>query len=475
MAGVLRTRSTQPVQRAPRLARRRRKRPALAADAQIYAQMLQAGPSRASLPALQRACGNQAACRLIQAQIEEEKPRRKSPAPWNIPKQPPPRQSELLRLINSGVTARSVPGLEQDDHLAEARKNGMAEVLAWEERVSGRLLRTSEHSSAFYKWLSRRIDKFPGHIALGENQYWAIDPKRGRIWLCTLHVVPAEEEGQEERRRERETARTAGVPEAARPGAAPPGALAGIAGTTAAAISAVSLLPRYIDWLSYGGKHKNPQLMVPATWYLKNIDQNKWNLITFLGISNFSRLMGQRAYQMALSSKMFGDLARTMGKATGQKMAALAGYELEIIETLRNNLQQSGMPPVQIRMTLETVQLAALLHKIPKLNEAIDTSNPQAVMAESYSLIESLTALLSLQFTGLSELMKSGEDDSGFYAACSKSALQRLYFMKRLLANPTALQHFLVEMNIKDQAVFEALHRILATITGTSSPILIRK
>ena len=96
-------------------------------------------------------------------------------------------------------------------------------------------------------------------------------------------------------------------------------------------------------------------------------------------------------------------------------------------------------------------------------------------MAESYSLIESLTALLSLQFTGLSELMKSGEDDSGFYAACSKSALQRLYFMKRLLANPTALQHFLVEMNIKDQAVFEALHRILATITGTSSPILIRK
>lgn len=474
MAGVLRARATQPVQRTSRLAKRRRRRSALAADAQVYAQMLRAGPSRSSLPALQRACGNQAACRLIQAQTEEKKPRRKSPAPWNIPKQPLTGREEPLHLIYSGVTARSVPSLEQDDHLAEARKNGMVELLAWEERGSGRLLRTTEHSSAFYKWLSGRIDKFPGHLELGENQYWAIDRKRGRVWLCTLHVTQAEEDG-EERRRERETARAAGVPEPAQPGAAPSGALAGIAGTTAAYISAVSLLPRYIDWLSSGGKHKNPQLVVPATWYLKNFDQNKWNLITFLGISNFSRLMGQRAYEMALSSRLFGDLARTMGMATGQKMAALAGHEVEIAEAMRSGMQQAGIPPIQIQMTLEAVQLGVMLHKIPKFNEAIDTSNPQAIMAQSYGLIESLTALLSLQFTGLSELMKSGKDDSGFYAACAKSALQRLYFVKRLMANPTALQHFLVEMSIKDQSVFEALHRILETITGTSSPTLIRK
>jgi hypothetical protein len=436
--------------------------------------MLLAGPSLASLPALQRACGNQVVCKLVQAQFDEKKPRRKSPAPWNIPKQPLPERAEPLHLIYSGVTARSVPGLEQDDHLAEARKNGLAEVLAWEQRGSGRLMRTVEQSAQFYRWLEKRVDKFPGERALGENQYWVIDRKRGRVWLCTLHVVAAEEENREERERERRAAREAGLPEAAQTGQAGAGLLAGIAGTTAAYLTAASLLPRFIEWLSMGGKHKDPHLMVPATWYLKSVEQSKWNLPTYLGIKNISRSMGQQAFQTAFSSSVFGKFARAMGMATGQKMAALAGHEMEVLESLRAGLLQSGMPPIQVQLTLEAVQMGILLHKIPKFNEALDTSDPQAIIYQTLRLLESLMALLSLQYAGISDLFKGGEDDSGFYAACAKSALQRLYFMKILLANSTALQHFLIEMNIKDKAVFEALHRILETITGTSSPILIK-
>lgn len=381
-----------------------------------------------------------------------------------------------MHLIYMGPTARSVPVLDQDRRLKEARKNGMAEVLGWEERGSDRVLRTREHSSAFYKWLSARIDKFPGHLALGENQYWAIDPKSGRVWLCTLHVVPAEEEERpEDQRRAREAARETGLPGAAQPGAATSEALAGTGRSAAAYISAIALLPRYIEWLSYGGKNKDPQLMVPATWYLKSIEQSKWNLPTYLGIKNLSRLMGQQAFQMAFSSSVFGKIARATGLATGQKMAALAGHEMEVLESMRAGFLLSGMPPIQVQLTLEAIQLGVLLHKLPKFYEALESNDPQALIFQTHSLVESLSALLSLQYTGISELMKGGEDDSGFYAACAKSALQRIYFTKKLLANPTALQHFLVEMKIEGREVFKAMHQILETITGTSSPILIKK
>ncbi len=469
MAGVLRLQTAHSIQRKPQPVKRRRRSSARPAESWLDA------PPRASLPALQRACGNQAVCRLVQAQFDEKKPRRKSPAPMNIPKTTTAEARPRLHLVYSGPTARMVASLEGDRKLAEARKNGMAEVLAWEERGSARMLRTAEHSGAFYKWLSMRIDKFPGHLELGGNQYWAIDPKSGRVWLCTLHVIPAEEQEPQSRERERRVTRQAGLPQAGQPGSAGAGLLAGIAEATADYLSAASLLPRYVEWLSHGGRHHHPQWMIPATWYLKKVDPSQWNLTSYLGILNFAKLAMERSVQYATFSTVCGILGREIGLATGKKMMKLAGHEMELLEGLRKGMQQAGVPPLQIQFVLQQIEIIALIKKSQALQEAFDAKDPAAVAFQIHRLLESMSAILSLEYAGLAELLRGGKDDSGFYAACAQTELQRLYYYTKLLANSGALQAFLVEMNIKDQAVFAALRRILETLTGTRSPALLKK